>query len=498
MKILNAEQIHQWDAYTVMHEPISSIDLMERAALRCVEWLQNKGLARDTIRVFCGKGNNGGDGLAIARLLMQLGLQPVVYILEFGAMGTEDFQVNLQRLHKLTADIHFLPSADFFPAIEKTDLVIDAIFGSGLNRPLQSVSAELVKHINRSGAKVISVDVPSGMPLEMSCKNNPVICAEHTLSFQSLKRCFLMAENADFFGEITVLDIELHPAFLEMMDTGFEIIARSQVGSLIRPRKAFSHKGTYGHALLIAGNTGKAGAGVLASKACLRSGAGLLTVNIPEALSAVIHTAIPEAMVMFRGDAFPDLSAYKSIGIGPGLGLEEKSETLLKHILDHYSGPLLLDADALTILSKHPGWLSLVPAGAVLSPHPKEFDRLFGDSANDFERADKAISLSKTYPVTIVLKGHYTLVAANGRGWYNSTGNAGLAKAGSGDVLSGIITSLLAQSYPSLQAAIIGVYLHGLAADLALEQQSMESLLATDVIDMLGWAIREICHKNLP
>ena len=492
MKLLSPDQLRQWDQYTIKNEPIASIDLMERAAMTCVEWINARGFENRSIKIFCGKGNNGGDGLAIARLLIQHGLHPTTYILEFGKTGTDDFQKNLQQLHKLTTDILFLQKKEFFPVIKENELVIDALFGIGLNRPLDSLSEELVKHINQSKAIIVSIDMPSGMLVEESCKDHTVICAAHTLTFQRLKRCFLMAENAGWFGEIIVLDIGLNKIFPETIDTVFEMITQTHVRSLVQPRKPFSHKGTYGHALLLAGNKGKVGAAILAAKACLRSGVGVLTVNVPKAVSSIMYASLPETMVMAREENIPFLNAYKSIGIGPGFGVGPSSTKIFSHILTNYSSPLLIDADALTILSAHKDWLVNIPAGSILSPHPKEFDRLFGDCCNDFERADKAITLSKQYPFTIIVKGHYTLVAADGKGWYNTTGNAGLAKAGSGDTLSGILTALLAQQYPSLHAAMMGVHLHGLAADLALEKQTEESLLATDVIEHIGAAFREL------
>jgi NAD(P)H-hydrate epimerase len=494
MKILSAAQTQQWDAFTIANEPIASIDLMERAATECVNFIIEKEFVNN-VKIFCGKGNNGGDGLAIARLLIASGFDPVVYIIEFGAKGTDDFQINLQRLHELTAEIYFIQSNEFFPSLANDDIIIDALYGSGLNRKLEGLSAELVAHINNAGATVVSIDVPSGMPIDKSCVGNTIIKANHTLTFQSLKLCFLMLENAPYFGETHVLDIGLHKAFTKNIETTFQLVTAIDVENIYRPRNAFSHKGTYGHALLIAGNKGKMGAAVIAARACLRAGAGLLTVNIAEENFAVIHTAIPEAMCEARNKEIEkDIDKYSAIGIGPGINTEEDSVKLLHNILHASQKHLVIDADALNILSMNKNWLYDLSANAIITPHPKEFERLFGKMENDFERIEKAIALSKQFPFIIVLKGHYTLIASNGKGYFNTTGNAGLAKGGSGDMLTGIITSLLAQRYEPLQAAMLGVYIHGLAADMSLNNESYESLLPTDVIEHMGKAFQYIAE----
>jgi len=488
MKVLSAQQIQQWDAFTIENEPIASIDLMERAAQRCVDWIALNRFIDHPIKIFCGKGNNGGDGLAIARLLMeQSDVMPLVYILEFGAMGTDDFQENLHRLHQVTTNICFIQSAEFFPLINENDVVIDALYGSGLNRPLQSLSAELVEYINKSSATIISIDVPSGMSIDNCSKGNTVIKANHTLTFQLLKLCFLVAENAPYFGKISVHNIGLHPFFPDTIDTVFNLLTKEQVASYIKPANAFAHKGNNGHALLVAGSEGKMGAAILAARACLRTGVGLLTVNVAANQLPIIQIAVPEAMGMIREDA-PSLplNDYAALGLGSGMGTDEDAKELLMGMLRNYHHPVVLDADALSIIALKKDRLKVIPHDSILTPHPKEFDRLFGACNTDYERVYKAIALSEKHPFIIVLKGHYTLIAYKGKGFFNTTGNEGLATGGSGDVLAGMITSLLAQKYEPLHAAIIGVYLHGLAADLALETQSVESLLPSDVIENIG------------
>ena len=491
MKLLSPQQIHEWDAYTIEHEPVSSLNLMERAAAACTSFILDKNLAAKSVKIFCGKGNNGGDGLAIARQLIETGFEPVTYILEFGARGTDDFQANLHKLNQLTSGIYFIQSEEYFPVIDKGDIVIDALFGSGLNRPLLDLSAALVNHINQAETTVLAIDVPSGMYIDKSCKGDTVIKATYALTFQTTKLCFLLAENAESFGKVEVLDIGLLPQFLQEADTVFEVVDKEQVASYIKPRENFAHKGKFGHTLLIAGNKGKMGAALLAAKACLRSGAGLVTLNVPENSLNIVQTALPEAMCMTREEP-AEWEKFTTIGIGPGLGTKEDAADILLQLLQQFKKPVVLDADALNILSENKEWLQQIPAGSVITPHPKEFERLFGRFDNEMDRLHKAIALSHEHDFIIVLKGHHTLIAYKGKGWFNNTGNAGLAKGGSGDILTGIIAAFIAQGYDGLKAAISGVYLHGLSADLALQQESQESMLASDIIERLGEAFYEI------
>lgn len=496
MKLLTAQQIHQWDAYTIEKKGISSIDLMEKAAQACTDWLFWQTNRKGTIRIFCGKGNNGGDGLAIGRLFCQRGFQPEIYILESATAGTPDFQTNLQRLHTVTSQIHFIRNESYFPAIHTDDFVIDALYGSGLNRPLTGIPGQLVSHINASGAIVTAIDVPSGMFIMGSSKNNTIIKASTTLTFQSLKLCLLLAENAPYYGEVKVLEIGLDAGFPATADTPWQLTQIEDIYALYQPRSDYSHKGTFGHALLVAGSHGKTGAAVLAARACLRSGVGLLTVHVPDSGYQIIQSTVPEAMcITTMNENTPE--KYTCLGIGPGMDTNDTAEQLLDSLLQWADNkPLVLDADALNIISRHPEWLARIPAGSVLTPHPKEFDRLFGNHENEMERLEKALAMSAKWPLVIIVKGHHTLVAWQGKGWFNTTGNAGMATGGSGDVLTGIITGLLAQYKDGWKAAMLGVYLHGLAADFALNFQSMESLLPSDIIRSLGKAFNKVKNQE--
>jgi len=501
MQILATEQIRAWDEYTIQHEPIASVDLMERAATACYEWLLQHNYKGRQFSIFCGKGNNGGDGLAIARLLAQSHHTVTVYILEFGHKGTEDFQINLARLHETAAAIRFVSSEENLHPIPAHDVVIDALLGSGLNRPLEGLTGSLVKHINQSGNEIIAIDIPSGLFVDRSSKNNTVIHARHTLSFQCYKPAFLMAENEESIGDAHILDIGLHPGFLQTHPASYQFVELPFIRSIIKPRKPFSHKGDYGHAAIIAGSRGMMGAAVLCARACLRSGVGKLTCHIPAVGYTIMQVSAPEAMAELEDSdstqdfiqKVSDLDKYNVVGIGPGLGKHSSHVALLHSVFEQNRQPMVIDADALNVLSEEKTLLKEIPAGSVITPHPKEFERLFGKTANEFDRIQTALQKAKEYQLHIVLKGRYTFIASpDGKGYFNSTGNPGMATGGTGDVLTGIITGLLAQKYQPLHAAIAGVFLHGLAGDLAASYGSQPSLIASDIIDFLAQAYQTV------
>ena len=497
MYIFSATDIRAWDEYTILHEPIASIDLMERASGACYQWLLKYRNTDAGFAIFCGKGNNGGDGLAIARLLAESDHDVTVYILEFGHKGTDDFQTNLARLHGGRATIKFISSEENIPTLTAGDIVIDALLGSGLNRPLEGLTASVVKHINESGHKVIAIDIPSGLMVDSSSAGNTVIIATHTLSFQCYKSAFLVAENEAFVGELHILDIGLHPAFPIEHPPAHRWIDQALVQSIIRPRKKFAHKGSYGHAAIIAGSQGMMGAATLATKACLRSGVGKLTTHIPAVGYTIMQIAVPEAMTYTAGKEYVELAVelekYDAIGAGPGLGQHDTHKALLENIFRQCSHALVLDADALNVLAQHQQLLEQLPPNTIITPHPKEFERLFGKAANDFERIQLAMRKAADLNIVIVLKGRYSLVATpEGIAYFNSTGNPGMATGGSGDVLTGIITGISAQGYTATQAALAGVYLHGLAGDLAVSYTSHESLIASDIIEYLGDAFHQL------
>ncbi|HAL64532.1 MAG: NAD(P)HX epimerase / NAD(P)HX dehydratase [Bacteroidetes bacterium 38_7] len=494
MKILSVDKIKEADAYTIAHEPIASIDLMERAARQCSQWLLEHLKKEIPVMIFCGTGNNGGDGLAVARHLSENGFKVSVYILRLGSQASPDFLSNLSRLESLSVVCRDIASSGDFPEISRSSYIIDALFGTGLTRKLEGLSAELVSYLNHSGAIIVSIDVPSGLFIDTSLKavSGIAVQADYTLSFLPPKLCFMMPENDIYVGEWHVFDIGLHPEYLQLAETKYFYITREDVSSWLRRRRRFQHKGDFGHALLIAGSQGKAGAAIMAARACVHSGVGLLTVHAPGKVGDALQLNVNEAMVSFDEHAsfitnLPSLDPYDAIGIGPGLGLHQQTQTALKLLLQNYRGPLVMDADALNILSDNKTWYSFLSPYTILTPHPGEFERLVGKADNDFERLKQAKDFALKYNIFLVLKGGVTVtINPLGQCYFNSTGNPGMATGGSGDVLTGIILSLLAQGYNLGQAAVMGVFLHGLAGDLAADELSQEYMSANDIIRFLA------------
>lgn len=500
-KILSISQIREADAYTIAHEPIASIDLMERAAMACYQFIKQGFSKGKSIHVFCGMGNNGGDGLAIARMLFKDSFQVHVYVLHHSKNGSNDFSQNLNRLKSETGVlVNDLTEDSLFPSIQKDDLVIDAIFGSGLSKPVNNWISEVIESINASSAIILSIDIPSGFFID-SCSDlsqGAIVKADYTLSFQFPKKAFLFPEADAFVGDWRVLDIGLHQDYIHTVLVNDFFITKEFTQSIIKPRKKFSHKGSYGHALLIAGSYGMGGAAVLSSKAALRSGVGLLTVFTAKSLYSILQTSVPEAMVQssetensISGQV--DIGRYNAVAIGPGIGKSKEAALFLKLLIQQASKTLILDADAINMLSENPTWLSFLPKNSILTPHLVEFERLAGKNNNSFERNRRQLEFSRKYHVIIVLKGAYTCITTpEGISYFNSTGNPGMATGGSGDVLTGMICGLLAQGYPPAHSAILGVFLHGLAGDLAAEKQGEISLIASDIIENIGNAINYI------
>lgn len=498
-KIFLVPQIKAADLYTIQHEPVSSVELMERAASACTKWIQQHFTQNKSFIIICGPGNNGGDGLAIARQLHLSGYKIQVYIIEREGKYTEDFLVNEDRFKKIDGSgIKKIRLASEC-VINENDIVIDAIFGTGLSKPIAGVVADIIASVNKSNATVIAIDMPSGLLADEHTEpSSAIIKACYTLSFQFPKLAFFFPENEMYPGDWKILDIGLHEKFIANEPANHYQLTDTFIKSLLKPRRKFSHKGTYGHAMLIAGSYGKMGAAVLAAKACLRSGVGLLTMHIPQCGNEIMQTTTPEAIVstdskkQWIGDEIIT-KTFSAVGIGPGIGTNEQTQKALHAIIIRHERPLVLDADALNILSLHKDWLGELPANSILTPHPKEFERLAGTTENDFARHALQIAFSKKYQLFIILKGAHTCITTpSGETYFNTTGNPGMAKGGSGDLLTGMITALLAQGYTSLESCLIGVFVHGYAGDLTRDVLGETGMIAGDQCDHLPQAFKQL------
>lgn len=497
MKVFSTSVVRQLDEYTIKNEPIASIDLMERAAIGLCKKFLEIFSSPLPVYVFAGPGNNGGDALALARMLLQKNYSVSVYLIHTGKLSA-DCEANKNRLiEKFPGSLHDF-FTDFYPVdFKENSVIIDGLFGSGLSRPLSGIYAEAVRWINDSGKTVVSIDIPSGLAGEENKDlSQPIVKADYTFSLQFPKLSFFFSENESFVGKWEIIEIGIHPEAIRREPTDFYFLEKKDVIPFLPERKKFSHKGTYGHALIVAGSVGMAGAAVLSARAAIRSGAGLVSVHSAAANRIILQTKVPEAL--FESDneenlisELKNLQKYNALAIGPGIGTHEPTAKLLLHILPNIKQPLVLDADALNILSKRKLLLEKLSANTILTPHPKEFERLFGADENSYDQLLKMQQLAKDLHLVVILKGAYTRIALpNGNIYFNSTGNAGMATGGTGDVLSGMLAGLLAQNLSPEKAALLGVYLHGLAGDLALRNRSMESLIAGDVIDNIGNAFR--------
>ncbi|MFT3885282.1 MAG: NAD(P)H-hydrate dehydratase [Flavobacteriales bacterium] len=498
--VLSAQQARAVDEATQQNTPIASIDLMERAAARCVDRLLARYGADRHFLVLAGMGNNGGDGLAIARLLREAGRCVEAVVVAHRSEATPDLLVNRERAVASGLSVTELREGEEMPALVPNEVVIDALLGTGLARPLEGLLRRVVQAVNDRRSEVVAIDMPTGLFAEDNSGNDPaaIIRATHTLSFEVPKLAFLLPENAPYVGRWELLPIGSDRQASQAQHTHFHVIQAPDMAGLIPQRPRFGHKGTFGHALLISGSAGRMGAALLAGEGSLASGAGLITVHVPADLQPVMHAVLPPVMVSANPDPalvsdLPKLDGYSAIGIGPGIGTADTTARLLKRLIQEAAGPLVLDADAINLLGANPTWLAFLPATSILTPHPKEFDRLAGPSASGHERLMKARDLAQRRHLIIVLKGAFTATCVpSGRVYFNPTGNPGMAKGGSGDVLTGLITGLLAQGLAPEPAALLGVYLHGMAGDLAAEQLGMAGMTSSDLARHLPQAWKRL------
>ncbi len=469
MKIFTVDEIREADKQTIEKEPISSLELMERASKRVADWILKKYSKKYKVVVLAGTGNNGGDGLAVARLLHGFGYSASLY-LPMGTAGSDDFNANYERLNghnipQLTENVQL----ENFARNTKHVIWIDALFGSGLSRPIEGTIAETIEYINALQGEKIAIDIPSGLFADKSSGSNTNFKAHYTLSFQFPKLAFMFPENEQTVGTWQILDIGLNSNYIQKTPTTYHYTESVK----IPPAAKFAHKGKRGRCTIIAGKYGGMGAAILASKAALHSGAGLISVQSCKKTVAVIQQAIPEALVYNdeHEQYLGDYMTYKNqdvLVVGPALGFADETKKLFEKIIINFKGKLVLDADAISYLAAKPDLLQKLPAGTILTPHIGEFDRLFGDHDNQFDRLKTQRTVAVKYQLLIVLKGKYTSVAdVKGNIYFNATGNSGMAKGGSGDVLAGLLGGMLAQNTDALETTIKAVFLHGLAGDLA-------------------------------
>ena len=506
MKVFSAKQMRELDAFTIQSENISSVELMERAAREVALALMARWSSSTPFVVFAGAGNNGGDALAVSRLLLKQGYKVKTYLFNPQYELRPDCQINKERLK-------VLPNADFIevcaqfepPQITSDMVILDGLFGTGLNKPLSGGFASLVKFINASQAKVVSIDMPSGLMCENNMGNIEanIVRADLTLTFQYPKLAQLIDENFKYVGELQILDIGLSESYAEKMQTPYLLVEQKDIAPLLLQRSPLGHKGTFGHALLIAGKYGMAGAAILATKSCLRSGVGKVTLHTPTRNNDLLQMSVPEAILSHDADAtcfttpLTDLSGYQALGIGPGIGVSTATSLAMLEQVQQTNIPLVIDADGIKILATHRGALHLLPKGTILTPHLGEFMRLGNRSIDHFTSLSEAREKATTLGVYIVLKGRYTAICTpDGKTFFNTTGNSGMATAGSGDVLTGVLTSLLAQGYTPLDACLLGVWLHGKAGDYAAAELSEESVTASDIINYLPKAFMKIKETN--
>jgi hydroxyethylthiazole kinase-like uncharacterized protein yjeF len=500
MKIFSREQIYEGDKLTAEKQGISSTELMERAAIQIFNWMHMRMQgAQVPIHVFCGIGNNGGDGLVLARHLITHGYNVNTYVVNYSDKRSKDFLVNYDRIKHVTKNWPILFTDDgSLPEIHPDDIIVDAVFGIGLNRPVVEWVKHLFQHFKNSKAFTLSIDIPSGLfPDQVPENEDDVVWANYTLSFQTPKLLFFLPETAKYTVQWEVLDIGIDPEYLLNTETEFELIGKHEMLPVYKPREKFSNKGQFGHCLIIGGSYGKIGAVTLASRAALSSGAGLVTVFVPKCGYQILQTSFPEAMVItdvdeerlthIKFDIEPSVIAF-----GVGVGIEAKSIAAFEGFLKTNKVPLVIDADGINMLAKKKALLKLLPEQTVLTPHPKELERLIGKWKDDFDKLKKVKALSKKYNLVVVIKGANTITIYNGKGYVNTTGNPGLATAGTGDVLTGVITGLIAQGYDPLAASLFGIYLHGKSADIAVEDLGYQSLIASHVIEALGDAYLDL------
>jgi ADP-dependent NAD(P)H-hydrate dehydratase / NAD(P)H-hydrate epimerase len=492
--VLSSDQMRQAEARTI-ELGTTEATLMERAAARCVECILGTTRTTRPVLVVAGMGNNGGDGLAIARQLAAAGRPVRVWVVRHRKNASTGFEREWMRAQQAGIPMLDVPIGSAMPGFTENELIVDALLGIGLGRPVDGLVADVIAAVNASHCEVVAVDVPSGLRVDVDTVQDGqhIVRAQHTFTFETPKPALLIPDLQPFIGRLHVLPIGLDQDFMSGLNVKGWWVEASDAAALMPDRPRTGHKGTFGHAMLVAGGPGKFGAALMAVQAALRSGVGLVTGRIPAAGASLMHQQAPEALISEDPAAclmtWPEKIPATAVAIGPGMGTEEGTGRLLKRFIQEGRAPLVLDADAINLLAINPTWGAFLPAGSILTPHPKEFDRWLGPSSNGTERLQKARDFAARQGVVVVLKGHPTAICSpNGTVVFNSTGNAGMAKGGSGDVLTGIITAIRAQGLAPVEAAVLGVYAHGAAGDLAAAAVGQDGMTPLDLIRHLPQA----------
>ncbi|MDE5972077.1 MAG: NAD(P)H-hydrate dehydratase [Muribaculaceae bacterium] len=503
MKIFTTEQLREIDRATIEADGITALQLIERMAEGVTAEVIGMLHANMRIAIFAGPGNNGADALAVARLLVAQGYRPAVFLFNRGGdrLSAECAECK-RKLLEMGADVDFTEVTGLFnlPPLSRHDLVVDGLFGSGLREGLTGGFREMVKYINDSGATIVSIDVPSGLFGDWNPKSvhRNMIHATVTLSAQFPRLSFMMADNAAIVGRWKTIDIGLNPSVIRRTSAPFHLVEHSDVSRILKPRQPFCSKADFGSLMLVAGSYGMMGAAVMAAKGALRAGVGKVTVYSPRCGFDVMQSAVPEAMFqaansdIFISDIRPQHECT-TVALGPGIGSRDETVSALENFLKRQEQPVVLDADALNCIARQQNLMHMVPVLSVLTPHAAEFDRMFGPQPCAEARLVKAIEVSRYHNVLIVLKGRYTtVIRPDGRLYFNSSGNAAMATPGSGDVLTGVIAALMAQGYKPEVAALAGVYIHGLAGDIAAEAEGQYGVTAGDIAANIGRAIKSL------
>ena len=507
MKIYTASEIKGIETAVMTQFGIASIDLMEKAAQALFEEIKEIASPTSPVKVFAGSHNNGGDALAVSRLLSQAGYDVEIFLFNTNGHLSPECQTNRDRLIENCPDavLHEIHQKLDLPNLTENDVVIDGLFGIGLTAPITNSYALLVKYINASPSTVISIDIPSGMFCEDNTETSrqPIIHADYTLSFHAIKPAFLLADCQQYIGKCKILDIGIpFGKIANLPAPAYTLNDDEEAADLLKPRDSFGHKGTFGHGLLIAGSYGMAGAAIISATAAMKSGLGKLTIHTAAANNTILQTSVPPAIIHTDKDNFSftsseDTEEYDAVAIGPGLGKSRATSMAFIEQITHTGKPLVIDADGLNILAEHKGRLGQLPKHSILTPHPKEFTRLFGDCQSDFHMLCRAKEEAVNLQVYIILKNHYTAICTpEGQISFNTTGNSGMATAGTGDALTGIILSLLAQGYTPGDACRLSVFLHGLAGDLAAEKLTEEGMTVMDLVENIPFAIKKLKNRK--